>query len=533
MAYQADTATEIDSYKGDPDLAIGSGGMPTSGVIVGRGEHPFAFIDAVSNQLAEFAQKKEAKKVAFQKAFSDELKNTSDTAGILEKDTPEIMALQKDLYRYINQKPHVLTPEGATKYQDDYSEFLKKEQVLTTAIQKSKDDVALDKAWQKRLFAQPDAVNQKIYDSWKSKSLKDRQAVSPLEDPSEALTSLSNTFFKDNSDIGLNSVPLKTGSDNADGTPQIDPYHNMEVTTIKYTPEIESQFIANGKKVAQQYYVAFDQLDKGKKDELVLAVKATIPKDELKNYDDNALLIKAKEKFVEDKIRQFIPKNDRAIKKDIVLNLEGQKQLAQEKASIGVQASNEKTQYRLDNTPQKEAPEDKAERINYNIQLDIDKVVPSSNQPKKVVDKAESNAKINNLTGQLWDISIPMTSRSGAPTGKNESLIDISPSLKLTINRLLENPKHILMQVDSQGKRTYFASDDGVNVEATKYTTPTAIQEAMFDDKDMNKRYDIAYPEASDNKEKSQPSTPTKQKTKIDVNTPLNKIRIKAGLQPI
>ena len=524
MAYQADTATEIDSYKGDPDLAIGSGGMPTSGVIVGRGEHPFALVDAVAIQLDAFAKKKEAKKIEFQNAFANELKQTANTAGILEKDTPEIMALQKDLYRYINQKPHVLTPEGATKYQDDYSEFLRKEQALTTAIQKSKDDVALDKAWQKRLFAQPDAVNQKIYDSWKSKSLKDRQAVSPLEDPSEALTSLSNTFFKDNSDIGLNSVPLKTGSDNADGTPQIDPYHNMEVTTIKYTPEIESQFIANGKKVAQQYYVAFDQLDKGKKDELVLAVKATIPKDELKNYDDNALLIKAKEKFVEDKIRQFMPKNDRAIKKDIVLNLEGQKQLAQEKASIGVQASNDKLDYKIENTPTKETKEqqdaDKALVISDNIRADVNKLVVNENEIADNISKAERVATANNLAGQLWDIS--------TPNSKGVTFVNMSPRTKKSLSHLLENPKHIFMLVDKEGNRTFYGGSDGTEVNADKSVTPDELADAMYNDKGTYKIYhDEAFAE------KSQPSTPTKQKTTIDVNTPLNKYRIKAGLKPI
>ena len=505
MAYTADTATEIDSYKGDPNLAIGSGGTPVSGVIVGK-ENPFALVDAVAIQLDAFAKKKEAKKIEFQNAFANELKQTANTAGILEKDTPEIMALQKDLYRYINQKPHVLTPEGATKYQDDYSEFLKKEQALTTMIQKSKDDVAFGKTLQSELFKHPNAVNQKLYDDWLAKSLKDRTAFSLSVDPSEQLVKMSNTIFGDNSDIDVANEPLLVGENKT-----VDPYHNTEVTTTSYKPEVLSKFISEGKKVAQQYYLEFDQLAKDKKDALVAEIKDTLGEGK---YTDSAILDMAKEKFVEDRVRQFAPKNDKITKKDIVTNFDGQLKLAQEKASIGVQASNDKLDYRLDNTPQKEAPEDKADRINYNIQLDIDKIVPSDSQPKKVVDKAESNAKINNLTGQLWDISIPITNRDGTATGKNEALIDVSPSFKSTINRLLENPKHILMQVDSKGKRTYFASDDGVNVGDKKYTTTTAIKEAMFDDKDINKRYDIPYSEASDNKEKSQPSKKSSSKKK-------------------
>lgn len=505
MAYQADTATEIDSYKGDPDLAIGSGGTPVSGVIVGRGEHPFALVDAVATQLDEFAKKKEAKKIAFQKSFSDELKNTSDVSGILEKDTPEIMALQKDLYRYINQKPHVLTPEGATKYQSDYSEFMAKEQALTRAIQKSKDDVAFDKAWQKELFAHPNEVNQKIYESWKAKSLKDRDQVSPTLDPTETLRKNSNDFFVDNSEKRISIAPIIELNDKKEVI-FTDPYHEKEITTNYYDDKLVKQFVDNNKQIAQQYYVAFDQLEKAKKKELIDKAKLT---EEGKVLETDAELLQlAKETFVEDKIRQFIPVNNKAVTSKVQLSFEGQKQLAGIRGDASVQASNEKLDYKNEHQKlstkelQDQEDKDNALIIADNIRADVNKLtIPNQSQDK--INKATDAANSNNLSGQLFDISIP--DKNGT------TFINSSPRTKKVLSTLLNNPKHIFMLIDPQGNRIFYGGSDSDEVKGEKTVTPKELEDAMNMDKDTYGAYET---DLLGKKEQSQPSTSTKQKSK-------------------
>jgi len=194
MAITPDTATEIDSYQGNPALAIGQSGnlpfFPTMSPEV---------INSFTKITDDYVAKKQKDYDQWQQNVANKSKEVSTTIGAFDLDMPELRKQRLDLKQFIAKNPDVFAvgAENTPKY----DEFLQKENAFLTNYELSKRHAQLDNEY-KRLLTKSEFQNpvaQAQYKQWRETPISERASVILQPDNSKDLYMLKKnlTNYKD------------------------------------------------------------------------------------------------------------------------------------------------------------------------------------------------------------------------------------------------------------------------------------------------------------------------------------------------
>jgi len=143
MAIIPDTATEIDSYQGNPTLAIGqSGNLPFFPTMSPEVVNKFtAITDA-------YVAKKQKDYDQWQTNLTKAKNETIGMEGVYQSDIPEIQKKQSELEALLAKDPTVVAV-GAERNNPNYKKFIELEKDLLYSKRLSEHHAELDKEYKK------------------------------------------------------------------------------------------------------------------------------------------------------------------------------------------------------------------------------------------------------------------------------------------------------------------------------------------------------------------------------------------------
>lgn len=183
MAYTPDTATEIDSYQGNPALAIGqSGNLPFFPTMSPEVVNQFtAITDA-------YVKKKQKDYDQWQTNLTKAKNETIGMEGVYQSDIPEIQKKQSELEALLAKDPTVVAV-GAERNNPNYKKFIELEKDLLYSKRLSEHHAELDKEY-KKLSAQKAFQNEAFkdqYEKFKASPITERSPFVPIMDDDDAL----------------------------------------------------------------------------------------------------------------------------------------------------------------------------------------------------------------------------------------------------------------------------------------------------------------------------------------------------------
>lgn len=183
MAFTPDTATEIDSYQGNPALAIGqSGNLPFFPTMSPEVVNQFtAITDA-------YVKKKQKDYDQWQTNLTKAKNETIGMEGVYQSDIPEIQKKKSELEALLAKDPTVFAV-GAEINNPNYKKFRELEKDLLYFKRLSEHHAELDKEY-KKLSAQKAFQNEAFkdqYEKFKASPISERTPFMPIIDQSEAL----------------------------------------------------------------------------------------------------------------------------------------------------------------------------------------------------------------------------------------------------------------------------------------------------------------------------------------------------------